>query len=248
MRIAIMQPTYAPWSGYFHLIGSVDRFVFLDDVPMAQQRPNWQRENRIMTNNGPRWLRVPVSRPQGPETLLKDVLIKNEAWREAHQTLLHETFSQSGNYNDHGERISGAIHTPSCHLADINIALIISISELLGFETEFVRACELSDIQGSKAARLIAIIKALGGTSYLSPRGAAEYCTSEIFNAAGIELSFQNFVPPTYPQGPLAFQSHFSILDIVLRDTLDGAALIRTGDRPALPSIITPLESADDPN
>ena len=59
-RVAIMQPTFLPWLGYFALIGSVDHFVFLDDVQFSKQ--SWQSRNRIKGPNGPVMLSLGISR------------------------------------------------------------------------------------------------------------------------------------------------------------------------------------------
>jgi aspartate/methionine/tyrosine aminotransferase len=58
-RVAIMQPTYLPWAGYFGLMQSVDLFIILDSVQFAKR--SWQQRNQIKTMNGPLWLTVPVS-------------------------------------------------------------------------------------------------------------------------------------------------------------------------------------------
>ena len=58
MRVAIMQPTYLPWLGYFALMDRVDCFILLDTVQFA--RRSWQQRNRIKTARGPLWLTVPV--------------------------------------------------------------------------------------------------------------------------------------------------------------------------------------------
>ena len=58
MRVAISQPTYLPWLGYFDLIDQVDVFVLLDDVQFEKQ--SWQQRNRIKTPAGLQWLTVPV--------------------------------------------------------------------------------------------------------------------------------------------------------------------------------------------
>ena len=63
-KIAIMQPTFLPWVGYFDLIDQVDIFVFLNDVQFQKQ--TWQHRNKILTKNGLQWITVPV--------LQKDVL------------------------------------------------------------------------------------------------------------------------------------------------------------------------------
>jgi len=58
MKIAISQPTYLPWLGYFDLIDQVDVFVLLDSVQFEKQ--SWQQRNRIKTPTGLQWLTVPV--------------------------------------------------------------------------------------------------------------------------------------------------------------------------------------------
>ena len=57
-KVAIMQPTYLPWIGYFSLIKNVDTFVFLDSVQFAKR--SWQQRNKIKTSDGTKWLTVPV--------------------------------------------------------------------------------------------------------------------------------------------------------------------------------------------
>src|SRR3990167_8474438 len=56
--IAIMQPTYLPWMGYFDLMDQCDVFVLLDSVQF--ERRSWQQRNRIKTPQGELWLTVPV--------------------------------------------------------------------------------------------------------------------------------------------------------------------------------------------
>ena len=58
MKVAISQPTYLPWIGYFDLIDQVDAFIFLDSVQFEKQ--SWQQRNRIKTPKGLQWLTVPV--------------------------------------------------------------------------------------------------------------------------------------------------------------------------------------------
>ena len=58
MKIAIAQPTYLPWLGYFDLIDQVDKFVLLDTVQFEKQ--SWQQRNRLKTPDGLQWLTVPV--------------------------------------------------------------------------------------------------------------------------------------------------------------------------------------------
>ena len=58
MKVAIHQPQYLPWLGYFDKIDQVDCFVLLDDVQFKKNE--WQNRNRIKTPQGWQWLTVPV--------------------------------------------------------------------------------------------------------------------------------------------------------------------------------------------
>ena len=58
MIVAIMQPTYLPWVGYFNLINKSEYFVFLDDVQFDKR--SWQQRNKIIINSHQRYLTVPV--------------------------------------------------------------------------------------------------------------------------------------------------------------------------------------------
>ena len=51
--VAIMQPTYLPWAGYFALMDSVDTFVILDSVQFSKR--SWQQRNQIKTESGPKY-------------------------------------------------------------------------------------------------------------------------------------------------------------------------------------------------
>lgn len=58
MRIAILQPTFLPWLGWFDIVDQADALVILDDVAFSKQ--SWQQRNRIRTLNGLEYATVPV--------------------------------------------------------------------------------------------------------------------------------------------------------------------------------------------
>ena len=71
--IAIMQPTYLPWLGYFDLIDRSDILVFLDSVQFDKR--SWQQRNRIKTPNGELMLTVPVLTKGKFDQKICDVMI-----------------------------------------------------------------------------------------------------------------------------------------------------------------------------
>ena len=57
-KVAISQPTYMPWIGYFNIIDLVDYFVLLDTVQFDKR--SWQQRNKIKTTKGLEWISIPV--------------------------------------------------------------------------------------------------------------------------------------------------------------------------------------------
>src|SRR4051812_27602699 len=94
MRVAIMQPTYLPWSGYFGLMRSVDLFIFLDSVQFA--RRSWQQRNQIKTANGAHWLTVPVNSKGKRDQRIDDVEIDASAqFAGAHTRAIELSYRKS---------------------------------------------------------------------------------------------------------------------------------------------------------
>jgi hypothetical protein len=104
------------------------------------------------------------------------------------------------------------------HLAAINQATVEWGLQCLGIETDLCRASDLPQSDGQRSARLVAICRQVGADVYLSGAGGRAYLDTALFAAAGIEVRFQDFQHPAYPQvsaGAVSadFVSHLSLLD-----------------------------------
>lgn len=163
---AIMQPTYLPWAGYFNLIAHSHHFVFLDEVKF--EKSSWHTRNRIPFGGQETTLTVHTlgSRDQP----LHQVAINDRvSWRKKHQRALEFAYAHS----PFGKLALDAViphitdHSLS-HLAQLNIAIIRHLSDLLGLETEFHRSSQMQ-AQGSRSGRLLSLLQQLGTQSYFSP-------------------------------------------------------------------------------
>lgn len=213
MSVAIMQPTYLPWAGYFNLISRVSRFVFLDDVQFA--KPSWQMRNRILHRGAPHFLAVPTegSRHQ----LLSDVRLSGDAFRDTHQKTLQHAYSKHPHGKALLEVVSPVLADRSLDkLVELNVALITALSRRLGLTTPLLRSSQLG-LQGKRSSHLLEILLALGDLDYLSPEGSRGYIEQEqVLANAGATVRYQDFTPAPYPQkGATEFVSHLSIADVV---------------------------------
>ena len=72
-KLAIMQPTYLPWIGYFNLIHKSDIFVFLDSVQLTKR--SWQVRNKIKDMSGELFLTIPIEKTKHrDELMIRDIL------------------------------------------------------------------------------------------------------------------------------------------------------------------------------
>jgi len=213
MSVAIMQPTYLPWAGYFNLISRVSRFVFLDDVQFA--KPSWQMRNRILHRGAPHFLSVPTAGSRYQP--LCDVRLSGEAFRDTHQKTLQHAYGKHPYGAELLECVLPVLGDRALDkLVELNVALIEVFCRALGLTTPLLRSTQLG-VRGKRSSHLLEILEALGESDYLSPEGSRGYIDEEqVLASSGVSVRYQNFAPIPYAQrGTSDFVSHLSLADVV---------------------------------
>jgi hypothetical protein len=223
---AIMQPTYLPYLGYFHLIAAADVFVFLDDVQFA--RRSWQQRNRILSAGGEVMLSLPVMKTDRDAAISDIRLSDAEPWRDKHLASIRHAYARRPFFADGMAFLEEQLLRPATGLADFNCGLIEAAARRLELTAEFVRASGLG-APGQRSDHLLAICRAVGATEYLSPMGSHDYMEDDgVFAAAAFPVRFQGFVEIAYPQGREPFTPYMAFIDAVMNLGWAGAAdLIR---------------------
>ena len=62
MLVAIHQPNFLPWLGYFDKIARADRFVILDSVPLQLTGGNYTNRVKMIVSGKPAWITMPLRR------------------------------------------------------------------------------------------------------------------------------------------------------------------------------------------
>lgn len=215
MKIAIMQPTYIPWAGYFNLISKAETFVFLDDVQFAAS--SWQQRNRIIFHGEAHTLTVPALVKGRPEQSILEVQTdETQKWRQKHLSILRQAYTR----HPYGKAVIALVEKvlkqPNCSLAEINIALVDEFCKGMGIPLQCIRSSTLG-LCGKKSAHVVEICRHFRADTYLSAAGSREYIEEEgLLTAADLCVLYQNFVATPYPQlGTAEFVSHMSIVDVV---------------------------------
>ncbi|MGM9928068.1 MAG: WbqC family protein [Bacillus sp. (in: firmicutes)] len=211
MIIAIHQPNYIPWCGYFHKMMSCDLFVILDDVTFSKTAIT--NKNTIKTSTGPILLSVPLSNKKG---LIKDVTIFEEQhWAKKHWISLQRNYARAPFWKQYEPLFEPIFENPDEKLADFNLRLIEVIRTILEINTPIIRSSEIQETTGLKGDKIISICKALQATIYLSGTGAKTYNDEKQFENNQIQLVYQQFKHPAYPQLWGDFIPNLSILDLL---------------------------------
>ena len=225
MIVAVHQPQFMPWLGYFDKMDQADCFVLLDNVQFKKNE--WQNRNKIKTSNGTQWLTVPVNY-RFPQKISEVHLHEAGNWRRKHLQALRTNYSTAAFWKDAEEWLTAFYSQEWRELTAINGASIDWISEILDIGTP-VRWASSMNLRTDPTDRLLDICEEFGADSYLSGAGGRNYLQAERFAAVGVEVIFQEYAHPVYSQNSENFESHLSAIDLVLNCGRKSAEIFRSG-------------------
>lgn len=228
LRVAIHQPNYAPWCGFFAKLRAADVLILLDDAQLPRGR-SYVARTQLLGAAGPQWLTIPVahSGPDEPDglRLIKKARIADAGWAPRHLRTLRARYGRSPHFAEVFALLVPLYETAGPGLAEFNERLLRALAAYLGLERPILRASTLA-CPGRGDERLVALCRAVGGTTYLSGPSGPRYQAAEKFHAAGLELLIRRYVPIPYAQGR-PFVAGLSILDALFRCGRAAVELLR---------------------
>lgn len=194
-RVAILQPNYIPWRGYFDLMAQVDEFIIYDDTQYT--RRDWRNRNKIMIGQQARWLSIPVDATGKYDQLIRDVRIANPKWQKQHLESLRHAYGKAPHFSEMMDLLALGYES-QCYrwLVDADVAFLALIKDYLGLTARISFASDYH-VEGRKTDKLVALCQAAGGSSYLSGPAAKTYIQPERFEDAGLALDYISY--PQYP-------------------------------------------------
>lgn len=236
MIVAIHQPNFFPWLGYFKKIAQSDVFVFLDSVPLSRgSRGTWVNRVRLLVNRFPRWTTCPIKRASSQMNISDVIIDSSLPWRNKLIKTVELNYAKATHFSHTMPWLVPLIETQGSILSDYNIGNIMAIAGQMGLKCRFERQSHLKNpavfqTQGSK--RLAAICQELEASAYLAGDGAAGYEDESVYDSAGIKLIHSRFIQPSYPQiGSTEFVAGLSVIDCLLNAGLERTAhLLRNND------------------
>ena len=230
--VAIHQPNFFPWLGWFHKLAQADVFVLLDDVEFS--RGSYINRTRLLVNGAAVWMTAPVVRTGTGTQPIRQTRINNATpWREKMLKTLENTYGRRPGFDEVYPVLRELVASPADTLADYNEQALAGIAGALGLPTSrFVRSSTFG-CTARATERLVQLVTAVGGSTYLSGGGAAGYQEERYFDDAGIELVYAGFVARPYPQRSEQFVPGLSVIDALMNVGLsETRSLLENDDGP----------------
>ena len=215
-KVVILQSNYIPWKGYFDMIAYVDEFILYDDVQYTKN--DWRNRNHIKTQNGLKWLTIPVlykfQREQTQK--IRDTETVDTAWAAEHWNKISNNYSKASCFQEIAIWLKPLyLEDMPINLSQINRRFIEAICGYLGINTKLSNSWDYSLTDG-KTERLLDLCLQANATEYVSGPAAKAYIDEKVFFDNGIKLTwFEYSGYPAYPQLWGDFCHNVTILDLL---------------------------------
>lgn len=215
MNIAIMQPYFFPYIGYWQLINAVDKFVILDDVNYIVR--GWINRNRILINEEAHYINLPVLSPS-QNKLINEVFLNEEYI--LYEKLLRKielAYKKAPYFDDVYKLIEEVICYEERNLTKFLEFSLITINKFLGINTEILLSSNIikdSSLKGEQ--KIIDICKILKTDRYINPIGGTSLYSKDNFLEHYLELKFLKTDDIKYKQFNSSFIPWLSIIDVIM--------------------------------
>lgn len=222
MRIAIMQPYFLPYIGYWQLINAVDVFVVYDNIKYTKK--GWINRNRFLSNGKVDTFTLPLVKSSDSDFINQKKLIPSFSDELSRiKRRLEGAYCKASNFEEGKLIFDSATSSLSCNLFDYLDDSIRTICSVLGITTKIVNSSALPldhSLKGQE--RVIDICAYFQAKSYINPLGGISLYCSNDFALKNINLMFISPLIKQYKQhNTIQFQENLSIVDLFFNLTKD---------------------------
>jgi hypothetical protein len=222
--VVISQSMYFPWVGLLEQVRLADTFVHYDDVQFDR---GFYNRVQVKTPTGMRWITIPLSNHRRGQTINDIALDDGQGWRRSHRGILQQAYSGAPFAKDMLGLVDGVFAGENRTLAEVTRASLLALVDYFGLRgsRRFLDSRDFAPAQSS-SHRLLAIVRAVGGDHYITGHGARNYLDHDLFEQAGVRVSYMSYEKRPYPQLHGPFVPFVSALDLVANCGTAGADVI----------------------
>ena len=218
MKLAIMQPYFMPYLGYFSLINLVDQFILFDTPQFI--RHGWIERNKLLQlNNETFYIKVPLVK-HSQKTNIKEIKINHKTqWKDKIYAQLVHYKKKAPYYEQVILLLNEILDLKTDSIVELDLKALKVICKYLGINTPFYVFSEMNiEIEKVESPDewALNICKAIKAEEYYNLPGGKSFFEKEKYDKEGLKLKFLKFEPTRYTQFKNDFVPFLSIIDIMM--------------------------------
>jgi len=235
LKIAITQPNYLPWLGYFDLFDIVDLWVCLNNVQLPNR--SFIPRNRIKFSDEEwKWLTVRLKSIKNGTLINQAVLDINSRWWEEHINKIKAYYAKSEYYEEILNFFKkNIIPMPNeKYLSEYNTRIVNQLCNFMGIDIEVIFASDIiTHLNGTAEEKIVKLCKKLNATYFYNFKAGVEegLYTPATFSDNGITLYKHDYNHPTYRQVGSTFMPYMSVIDVLFNEYPNALEIIRKGSK-----------------
>lgn len=212
MKLAVMQPYFFPYIGYWQLINAVDKFVLYDDVNFIKK--GWINRNRILVNQKELVITLPLIKPSQNKLINETEIYGGND--KIIETIFH-AYRKAPYFDSTMSVIEKILFNPSTNLALFLESSIRNICDYIGIRSEIIISSGINKNNSLRSQdKILDICNSLGADNYINSTGGQALYNSSLFKERGIRLDFIRPLPVVYKQFGTQFVPALSIIDVLM--------------------------------
>jgi hypothetical protein len=217
MKVAIMQPYFLPYLGYFQLMAKVDAFILYDDVNFINR--GWINRNRINVNGKAHMLTMPLRKASQNRLICEICISADIDWRGRFLKSIQQAYARAPQFSRVFPLIEYIIQYPGQNLSDFLHHSLVVLRDHLKLKADIIATSRRYGNADLKAqARIIDICKRERASLYINSIGGLELYDHASFEATGLKLAFLNPVLRSHPAANESFIPGLSIVDLLMHN------------------------------
>lgn len=220
MKVAIMQPYFFPYLGYWQLINAVDKFILLDDVNFIKK--GWIHRNKILINNEAKQVNLSIVKASQNKLIKNLYLLDDNDWKEKILNQIRSNYGKALYFNTIYAIIENEIFSSELNLAKFLSNSIESLMKYMEINTELISSSsiyEKGNLTGQ--SRIVDICIQESASIYVNASGGRELYDNDVFKNNSIELKFIQMKENLYDQLSSQFIPNLSIIDVLMNNNLE---------------------------
>ena len=216
-RIAVMQPYFFPYLGYYQLFNCVDEFIFFDDANFFKK--GFINNNYFVLSGIKTKFTIPIKNASQNRSINQHEYIKDRLIKKFLKSV-YLNYKESKKFQCIFNIINQIFDTDNLNVADLNITTITKIFQYLNINKKFFKSSDILPKGQYKNKTWIAeICKVREGTTYINSFGGRRLYKADFFKSYDLDLEFLKPNFSKYMQFSKAFIPSLSMIDVLMHNS-----------------------------